>query len=491
MMKPIPSDQSSLLSAREPVVAKRTARLVFPQVIYDELVDHLFCDDGAEHAAILLAGWHQTSSVHRLLVREAILAREPDDHRVGDSGHLALQPSFIRRAIKKCRDERLVYLSVHNHGGKGHVAFSVVDLASHERGYPALLDIAAGMPVGAVVMAEGAVEVDLWLPGGSRIALDRAEVIGETRTLYYSSAQRRREAESPGVSVESSPSHARQELFLGIAGQRVLKGARVAVIGLGGVGSLIVELIARLGVGQLLLIDPDRIEPSNFSRITGAMAGDVASNTFKTDIAARISRQANPDIEVSTVKADVAELSVARRLLESDYIFLAADSMRARLLANAIAQQYFIPVVQMGTKISIDPDGGAVTGANSFVRHVGPGVGCLICNGLIDLVELSEEWKTDRERSEQRYGTQIANPSVITMNAVCAAHAANDFLMFLVGLAHQVNRAPYRRFEHLTGTAKHTYPRRDATCVECAPTSGSRFGMGDARPLPCSDSGRS
>jgi hypothetical protein len=434
----------------------------------------------------VLAGWHKSRNGHRLLVRELIVAREPEDHRVSESGHLALQPSFIRRAIVRCRDERLVWLSVHNHGGRGHVAFSAVDFASHERGYPALRDIAAGMPVGALVVAEGAMELDLWLPDGARAALDRAEVLGETRTLYYSSAAHRHDAESHGEQVQPSQFHARQELFLGAAGQQVLKRTRVGVVGLGGVGSLIVELISRLGVGELLLIDPDRIEPSNFSRITGALGSDVTFHVEKTDLAARIARQANPDIQITAVASDVAREAVAYQLLDCDYIFLAADSMRARLVVNAIAQQYFIPVVQMGTKISVEANSGTVTAANSFVRYITPDTGCLVCNGLVDFTELAEEWKTDLERAEQRYGTQIANPSVVTMNAVCAAHAANDFLSFWVGLAQQAGSTPYRRFEHLTRTVKDTYPRRDAACTECAPNPASRYGMGDARALPCS-----
>jgi len=152
----------------------RTARLVFPQALHDRLMQHLFPGDDAEHAAVLLAGWHHAPSGHRLLVREILCAEEPRDYHRGASGFNALQTSFIHRAITACRDRRLAYLAVHNHGGSGSVAFSSVDRASHERGYPALRDIAAGMPVGALVVADGAMELDLWLPERTRTALEHA-----------------------------------------------------------------------------------------------------------------------------------------------------------------------------------------------------------------------------------------------------------------------------------------------------------------------------
>ncbi|MEJ8631813.1 hypothetical protein P0F65_22600 [Sphingomonas sp. I4] len=74
---------------------------------------------------------------------------------------------FIAQQARLCRDEKLVYLAVHNHGGKDSVAFSSVDIESHERGFPALLDLVEGMPVGSLVFAPNAVAGDIWFPGAS------------------------------------------------------------------------------------------------------------------------------------------------------------------------------------------------------------------------------------------------------------------------------------------------------------------------------------
>jgi len=450
-------------------------------------MDHLFPGDYSEHAAVIVAGWHQTTYGHRLLARELIRASEPRDYRLSARGFNALQPTFIHRAITSCRDRRLVYLAVHNHGGADSVAFSGVDLASHERGYPALLDIADGMPVGALVVADGAMELDLWLPDRTRVALEHADVIGERRIRYFASQWQRPDRGSAPGDVDTGE-YARQELFLGERGQALLREATVAVVGLGGVGSIVNELLGRLGVGRLVLVDPDRIEPSNFSRIVGATSGDLSKSTLKTSIAERVAREANPAASIVAIPGDVAQNNVAHALLECDYIFLAADSMRSRLVFNAIVNQYFIPGVQMGTKITVDPESRALLAAHSSVRHLTPGRGCLLCNQLVDLQLLADEWKTDQEREEQRYGMKVPNPSVVTMNAVAAAHAVNDFLMYYVGLAQPIDRTPYRRFDHLAGLVRDEIPRHDNDCSECSLAGESRYAMGDAAELPCAES---
>ena len=171
--------------------------------------------------------------------------------------------------------------------------------------------------------------------------------------------------------------------------------------------------------------------------------------------------------------------SVARVLRDCDFIFLAADSMRARLVVNALAHQYLIPAVQMGAKIRRRDDG-KLEDAMCAVRHIRPGTGCLWCNGLIDPTQLAIEAKSDRERKEQAYGVQEPNPSVITLNAVAAAHGVNDFVFDFLGLRTGDVEAAYQHFHFDRGKAQRVVPRHDSECRECV----QRLAMGDALELP-------
>jgi hypothetical protein len=444
----------------------------FAREDFQNLWTHLFPGDGDEHGAVLLAGLSRRGDTLTLLVREVHLASEGSDYVEGTIGYRALTAPFIHRMITRARNERLVYLAVHNHGSDERVGFSRIDMESHERGYPALLQIAKGLPVGALVLGRRSMQADLWLTDGTRLDLDHAAIVGNTIE---------RLSPSPEITFHDVERYERQVRLLGKAGQEQLAAAQVGIIGLGGIGSLVGECLARLGVGRFVLVDDDRIEESNLSRVVDATSADVGRT--KVDVAERVILAANPRAQVEKRIADVAKESIAQSLTGCDYLFLAADSMRARLVINALVHQYLIPGVQLGSKVHSNPRGELVD-VMCANRPVRPGRGCLWCNQLIDPTQLAKESKTDEERVAQAYGIEEPNPSVITLNAVAAAHAVNDFLLDYLGLRADNPELYYEHFHFLKGTRTLVKPRKDADCVECS-SAGLRYARGDAVGLPC------
>ena len=292
---------------------------------HDRIMSHLFPGDGDEHGAILRAGVVRSGSSLRLLIQHVEPAEFGTDYIPGRYGHRALTPTFIHREILRCRDSGLAYLAVHNHESDRSVDFSGIDLESHERGYPALLDIGRGIPVGALVYGRQSVAADIWLSDGTRRPLGSYRVIGQGITRLYA---------QPRPESEANTEHDRQVRMFGISGQEILKASKVAVIGLGGVGSLMAEYLVRLGIGNLILIDPDKVESSNLSRVVGATRVDVETGQLKTQIAVRHAREMAPHATLQPVPCDVSRRSAARILRDCDFIFLAADSMRARLVCQ-------------------------------------------------------------------------------------------------------------------------------------------------------------
>jgi len=452
-------------------------RLRIARADFDTLYSHLFPGDYEEHGAVLLAGTSTHAGVLTLCIREVHPASEGTDYVAGTIGHRALAAKFIHRFITRARDERLVYLAVHNHGSDLSVGFSHIDLESHRRGYPALLQIARGMPVGGLVLGRRSIQADVWLPEGPRLELDEALVIGNT-------IERLRPAPAPHP-INPQNTYDRQVRMFGQAGQQVLSNCCVGIIGLGGIGSLVAEYLARLGIGHFILIDNDKVEPSNLSRIVGATDEDALRAVPKVVVAERTILQANPRAQITSLIDDVAKESIAKSLIGCDYIFLAADSMRARLVFNALVHQYLIPGVQMGAKIHADT-AATVLDVMSANRPIRPGRGCLWCNQLIDPNRLALEAKTDEERKAQAYGTEEPNPSVISLNAVAAAHAVNDFLLDYLGLRQDIKALHYEHFHFLKRTRMLVEPRKDVSCPECS-AAGKRFGRGDLLSLPCVD----
>jgi hypothetical protein len=455
-----------------------------PGDLYAMLTQHLFPASGGEHGAILAAGVAERGASRRLLVRHVFPAVDGRDYVPGTRGYRMLRAEFVRDCVLFCRDEGLAYLAVHNHGPGDSVGFSSIDLESHERGYPALLDVAAGPPVGALVFATAAVAGDIWNRDGSRGKVERLVALGSPNVTLMP---------KPLSTRDITPQFQRQSLLFGASGQHILERLKVGVIGCGGVGSMLVEYLARVGVGHLVVADPDVIELSNLPRLIGARQSDVGRPagpemrkrpaTRKVRLARRLVEAANPTATFQGLAGEFQDCAVVVDFLDCDYMFLAADSMQARFLFNAIVQQYFIPGWQVGSKVLVEPTTGAILNVFAVVRPIGVGVGCLWCNGLVTPSGLQFESMTPRERRDQQYVSDpaIEVPSVITLNAVGAGLAANDFLFTALGLQGS-SAQDYLVFEPIGRELRYETPRRDVDCPECG--LNGRLGRGDALRLP-------
>lgn len=446
--------------------------LRLPAALMSELREHLFRSDDDEHGAVVGASVSQTPRGLRLLARRLFLARDGTDYIPGERGFRMLTPEFVLRCVHACAEEGLAYLAVHNHPGVDSVAFSGVDMASHRRGYPALLDILDGPPAGALVFAENAVAADIWLSQERQIELDHAVVTGRTPRLLFP---------TPRGHSATDARYDRQVRFFGDRGQEILAAQKVGIVGAGGVGSLINEYLARLGVGHLVVIDDDRIEDTNSSRVVGARTTDWEPRwlpvnlarrlgwkpTLKVEIAERVALEANPDIRFDAVDADVVDPHAADRLVDCDAIFLAADTVRARHVVNAICHRYLVPVWQAGTKVQVNTSSGEVDDVFSVIRHLVPGQSCLWCSELIDRARLAEEAELPEQRAAQRYIGEVPNPSVITLNAVAAAHAVNDYLLTTVGLVEHDTRTEWARHHPLTGYFARMTTGSEPDCPQC------------------------
>lgn len=454
-------------------------QLVIPGSLWAELEDHLFPGDLEEHGAVMTAGIVRTERGTRLLARELFLAQDGTEFVPSPSAHRRLTAEFVNKRIRHCRDQQLAYLAIHNHGGSGSVAFSSVDLRSHERGYPALLDIVRGQSVGALVIARGAIAGDIWTPDGHR------REVGETIILERNLRRLHpRAAAAPAAHREIDD---RQLRIYGTSGQALLGRLKVGVIGAGGVGLPVSMKLARLGVGHIVSVDPDRVEASNLPRLPESTRADAMTlldadrrprwirsigrqlATPKVKLAKRAARRARKDIVFDAIHGDVSDPVITRQLVDCDYLFLAADSHTARALFNQFVHQYLIPGVQIGSKVEFTPDG-RLCGIYSLVRPVTPDAGCLWCNGLISPARITDESLSDDTREAQRYVPEddASAPSVGTLNAIGVAQATNHFMLAATGMLRDSPTAgDFRRFDALTERTITEIPRKDPACIEC------------------------
>ncbi|MBL0312069.1 MAG: ThiF family adenylyltransferase [Holophagaceae bacterium] len=129
--------------------------------------------------------------------------------------------------------------------------------------------------------------------------------------------------------------YSKQRIFLGREADALLRTKRVAVVGLGALGSVIAPWLARAGVGHLTLIDRDLVERSNLQRQLLYTEDDLGQP--KAEVAmARLSR-ANPEIGLQAMVADLTSGNTRELLSGFDLICDGTDNFEARFLINDMA----------------------------------------------------------------------------------------------------------------------------------------------------------
>lgn len=165
--------------------------------------------------------------------------------------------------------------------------------------------------------------------------------------------------------------YARQRILpqIGPEGQRRLTAARVVVVGCGALGTVQAELLARAGVGHLVVVDRDRVDITNLQRQLLYDAEDAAQRRLKAVATAARLRAINPNITVEPRVLSVGPRTVRALFEGCDLVADATDNVETRYVLNDACVQAGIPWVY----------GGAV-GTEGLVMPVQPGVGpCLRC----------------------------------------------------------------------------------------------------------------
>jgi molybdopterin/thiamine biosynthesis adenylyltransferase len=432
---------------------------------WDELSSHLL-SDGDEHAALLFCGWSLSSERKALLTRRVQLLRSEDFLSSG-ALHLSIAPTTLARAAKQAAAEGMTLVLCHSHPWPGSTRPSALDLDTENEFCGRVLPGRLKTPVaGALVLGTEDVSARLWLNGVAHPM--RVRIIGDETRVW---------PEPPGTS--SSEAVARQVLAWGGIGQTRLEQAIVAVVGAGGTGTHVATQLAHLGAGTILLVDHDRVEVSNLSRLLGARSADVGR--FKVDVLTDSLLGINPTVNVQPHATSVLDLD-PKHLLDTDVIVCATDGHGSRALLTELTQQYLVPVVDLG--VEIVPTASGVQ-AGGQVRILRPGRGCLHCYGTLDAGLVREEYLSDQEREVERHrgylrGVAAPAPAVIALNGVVASLAVLEVCQLLAGfLGSSSDRVLIRAHRRAVTTAGLT---RADDCFVCG--AEGLLGLGDSRPLP-------
>jgi tRNA A37 threonylcarbamoyladenosine dehydratase len=149
----------------------------------------------------------------------------------------------------------------------------------------------------------------------------------------------------------------RTELLIGKDNTEILKNSKVAIFGIGGVGTFVVEALVRSGVGKFVLIDNDTICITNLNRQIHATQDTIGKS--KVEVMRERILSINPNAEVETFQEFYLPGS-ADKLVRSDYNYIvdAIDTVTGKIDLIISAKEKNIPIISsMGTGNKMDPTG--------------------------------------------------------------------------------------------------------------------------------------
>jgi len=185
---------------------------------------------------------------------------------------------------------------------------------------------------------------------------------------------RRQDRHGPSIRQPKPPDlsrYVKQTVFrpFGVEGQERLVKSSVLVVGIGGLGSWVAELLVRAGVGRIRLVDDDRVEIANIHRQSLYTEADAEAGIPKIAAAAQRLRQINSVTKIETVCSRLDRLTAESLMRDMDVVVDGTDNFESRFILNDCAVKLSKPWIFAG-----------VLGTKAQVMTIVPGeTACLRC----------------------------------------------------------------------------------------------------------------
>jgi molybdopterin/thiamine biosynthesis adenylyltransferase len=393
---------------------------------------------------------------------------------------MAVKSTFTQAILQRCYEENLSLIEIHSHPFADQaVNFSDIDLTNETKKFRY---VAAKIPHiyhATIVVGQEDVDAHVWDRRRKQVLpIDRIRMLETPVTDWLPNSSSASDEEE----VEVAPWLGRQVLAFGEEGQRRLQDVRVGVIGCGGTGAALVQMLAHLGVPRLTLVDPDMVEPTNLNRLVGATRTDAQHSRLKVHVARRLVRRVNSAARVRAVPLSVEEPETIEALKGLDMLFGCTDNHGSRLILNQVAVQYLIPYLDLGAGLQVGPNGG-LAAAGGQVRLVRPGKFCLSCIDGIDRARAAEDLMSPLARKRQAargyiQHSNVPTPAVLFLNNLIASLAVGEFISLWTGYRPP---APLLYFGLIGPRLTPARGERCRFCIACG--EGSSFALGDGVPL--------
>lgn len=446
----------------------RSVQLRIPLGLGHRLRELVYAHARHEVVAFCLVSHVEINDDTVLLVRHVVPLH--DDDYIDDAKHgAAWRGSSMLAVIEIAMREGLGIVVVHAHDFDMKAGLSRDDLASAHRLVPMFQARVPGRPHGSVVLGRGTAAGYVACPNEPATLVDvRVRWLGAAIVDWPTAAG------DPMLDLEIFD---RQALVVGE--QDLVARGRVAVVGLCGGGSHVVQQLAHAGVGTIIGVDHDTCDPTNLHREVGMRRVDGRRQLPKTQLMSRLVRGIDSGATFIGIDARVPAPRAVEALTTADVIVGCIDNLHARADLMDIAWRNCIPYVDVGVNIrSLKGPAHAprvFIGGNVYVFI--PGGFCAWCCGFITDEKLRAE--RDGRNDPSYFVNKKGEAQVVSFNAVVAGQAVSEVLQLLTAyrgasldpatllLGSDLQRGALK-FDGLRGTLEEWGAARRIDCAFCA-----------------------
>lgn len=416
--------------------------VAIPGNLNQQFLSHLLREDLQEDLCFAL--WHPSRGLERetALIQQIIL---PEQGERQNHGNAIFFPSYFEHVIALALENNAGIAFLHSHLGPGWQGMSMDDVIAEKR-MAGAAQATTGLPLlGLTLGTDGSWSARFWLKSAPKaydqVWCNTVRVVGERLGITFNDLAVPKYVFRPELSRTVSA--------WGENEQQKLMRLHVGIVGVGSVGSIIAETLARIGVGRITLIDFDSVERVNLDRILHSTSLDAHLQKSKVSVIAREikkSATARP-ITVKPYENSIIEDEGFRAALDCDILFSCVDRPWARSVLNFISYAHLVPVIDGGIRAERKRTGNGLLRADWRTHTIGPNRPCLECLGQYNSGDVAAERDGYFDNPSYVAGLPEShflkhNENVFAFSLDLAAQEIQHFLTLILSLPGGLLRLP-------------------------------------------------
>lgn len=457
----------------------KSLKIKISEPMFKKLSEQLFSRyPQSEWATFLKCGWSEGEEALVISVRDLILPCDGDLDATVDS--ISIDETYTLRSVLGIENEKWALGLVHSHPEGCFASPSLIDdkmdgyYAEYLRGFtpnrPYVSFIVSRDENDNFKFSGRAFFKNQWLTAES------LQIVGKrVLSVAGENFKPRQLPIANQIRIE------RLSDIMGQLTSRRLWNSTVVVIGCGGTGSAVIHSLARSCIGRLIIIDPDRLSPSNFERVHGCRDSDLELEKLplKIEIMKRMVAEINPSIQVTAFALPAHDPRVLSAIADGDLVLGCTDSNAGRVFVSDLALRFLMPVFNVN--VCLDGRDGIVSDQIIQFTHFGPGLPCAYCRGQVNARELAQELMSDDERAARKAQAQkevarasmywVDEPIIPTTGSLATA-ASEIIAAYAIGLLTETSSPPMEFFElnllraNLGVVSEPMLPRKNCLCAD-------------------------